>query len=288
MRSSAVISIIIPFRNAGPHFAGLLATVVNQEATDALEILLVDNGSTDGSRACAEAVRGRHPVTIVDATGRANAAYARNVGAGVARGEMLMFVDADDEIADGYVEAMARALAEHPLVTSRVDSVTLNPEWVREAHGPPWQADGVAVFFGFMPGTGVNIGVRRALFERVGGFPEAFSGSQDIVFAWRAQLAGAALHFVPDAVYRYRYRDSLAALFRQTRNWGTSNVLLYRHFRGSGMRRRPVVEALRDWRAAAGVIVGTRDRAKLASAMVTLGYCVGRIMGSVRYRCFYP
>ena len=76
------------------------------------EVIVVDNGSTDGSRQHAEAVRGRHPVTIVDAPDRANASYARNVGARAAGGDVLMFVDADDELAAGYVEAMARALAE--------------------------------------------------------------------------------------------------------------------------------------------------------------------------------
>lgn len=283
-----MISIIVPCRNGGRWLSPLLDSLVSQEVAEAAEIVVVDNGSTDGSADVAASVRGRIPVRVVAATGRANASYARNVGVRATSGDKLMFVDADDEVMPGYVKAMSAALDDHGFVTSRVDSEALNPAWVRAAHGPPWQAKCVTIFFDFLPGTGVNIGVRRSLFDRIGGFPEQFTGSQDVVFAWSAQLAGAHLHFVPDAVYRYRYRSSLGGLFRQTRNWGISNVLLYRHFRPHGMTRRPLRDARRDWVGSIAALLRARTRAEAAPAIVTLGYCVGRLMGSVRFRTFYP
>src|SRR6185436_11210737 len=91
------------------------------------------------------------------------------------------------------------------------------------------------------------VGLRRSLFDEIGGFPTNFSGSQDIVFSWRAQLSGRLIHFVPEAVYLYRYRDSLRGLFRQCRNWGTSNVLLYYHFHQAGMPGRTLRTALTEW-----------------------------------------
>jgi GT2 family glycosyltransferase len=223
----------------------------------------------------------------VDAHGPANAAHARNVGVTVATAEKLFFVDADDEVAPGYLEAMSIALESHDFVTSRVDSATLNPEWVRVAHGQPWQADGVDRFFGFMTGTGINVGVRRTLFEKVGGFATEFSGSQDIAFSWRVQLAGTPIHFVPEALYRYRYRATLGGLFRQARNWGRSNVLLYRQFRAAGMPGRTLREAAREWRDVLAGLARARSKAQLAPVIVRLGYCLGRMIGTVRYRCRY-
>jgi glycosyltransferase involved in cell wall biosynthesis len=283
----AEISVIVPCRNAGPHFRPGLESLVSQVVRERAEILVVDNGSTDGSRSIAESVSGLIPVKVVDAPRPANAAHARNVGVRAASGEKLFFVDADDEIAPGYLRAMSAALDRHGFVTSRVDSETLNPEWVRAAHGAPWQAEGVDRFFQFMPGTGINVGVRRALFEAVGGFPVEFSGSQDIVFSWRVQLAGTPVHFVPEALYRYRYRATLRGLFRQARNWGTSNVLLYRQFREAGMPGRSLREAVKEWRGVLISLARARSRAALARTVVRLGYCIGRAIGTVRYRCCY-
>jgi glycosyltransferase involved in cell wall biosynthesis len=281
------ISIIVPFRNVGRHFRQMLESLVDQDVSLPAEIVVVDNGSSDGSRAIAERVHGRLPIRIVEAHERANASYARNVGVRAARGDRLLFVDADDAVAPGYVRAIAAALETHDFVTSLVDSVTLNPEWVRAAHGEPWQAVEVSTFFGFMPATGVNVGLRRSLFDTIGGFPEDFAGSQDIVFSWRAQQAGRHIHLVREAVYIYRYRDSLSGLFRQTRNWGTSNVLLYSRFREAGMPGRNIRTTLEEWKGIAKGLLGARNRTQAAPHIVRLGYCVGRAIGTIRYRHVY-
>ena len=136
----AGISVIVPCRNGGPYFRQLLESLVSQVVAERAEIIVVDNGSTDGSRSVAESVSGLIPIRIVDAPRPANAAYARNVGVHAAAGEKLLFVDADDEIAPGYLEAMSEALESHEFVTSRVDSESLNPERVRAAHPPRCRA----------------------------------------------------------------------------------------------------------------------------------------------------
>ena len=283
--SEPTVSVIVPFRNAGVHFRQLLESLVNQELTEPAEIVAVNNCSTDGSVLVAQSMSGRLPIKVVDAPICANASYARNIGVTAAKGDKLLFADADDEVAPGYLAAMTTALDSHEFVTSSVDSTSLNSEWVREAHGPPWQ--GVIMYFGFMSGTGVNVGLRRSLFERVGGFPEDFPASQDIVFSWRVQLNGVPICIVPKAVYRYRYRESLRGLFRQSRNWGMSNVLLYRQFRGRGMPGRSPGTAFKEWGAVVAGLAGARTKRELAPFVVRLGYCLGRLIGSVRFRCAY-
>jgi GT2 family glycosyltransferase len=286
LSSSPAASVIVPFRDPGSHFAKLLASLAAQETPETVEIIAVDNGSTDGSRRYAEDLAGRMPLRIVDAPTRPNRSGARNRGAREARADKLLFVDADDELAPGYLAAMIRALDEHRFVTSAVDSVTLNPGWVRQAHGLPWSGI-IPDAFGFLPCGGSNIGVDRALFEAVGGFPEEFAASEDIAISWRIQLSGVDLRQVPEAIYRYRYRQSLRGLFRQARLWGSSNVKLYRSFRASGMPGRPARLALADWRHALAHLARARSLDRLAVAAVQLGYCAGRLWGSVRYRVTY-
>jgi glycosyltransferase involved in cell wall biosynthesis len=280
------VSVIVPFRDPGRSFEPLLRSLVDQRLEGLAEIIAVDNGSTDGARAIAGTVRGRWPIRVVDAFDRANASYARNVGARASRGSKLVFADADDELAPGYLAAMSMALDVHPFVTSRVDTNALNEPWVRDAHGA-WQDDGVVVFYDFLPGSGPNVGIDRQLFQQVGGYPEEFAYSQDIAFCWRVQLAGAQLHFVPEAVYRYRHRTTLGRLFGQTLNWGKSNVHLYRTFAAAGMRRRSNRDVIAEWQAIVRGLAGARSRNDAAPYVVRLGQCVGRLIGSLRYRRFY-
>lgn len=125
-------------------------------------------------------------------------------------------------------------------------------------------------------------------FESVGGFPEEYSGSQDIAFSWRVQLlTGTPVHFVPEAEYLYRHRKSLLGMYRQSRNWGFSNVLLYREFRGQGMPGKNVRSAFWDWKDVLKRLMKTRSKTELAIQLVRLGYCVGRLDGSVRYKVLY-
>jgi glycosyltransferase involved in cell wall biosynthesis len=280
-------SVIVPVHNGERHLTSLLESLTKQSLSEKWEAVAVDNGSSDGSVAILERYKDRLPLTVIHASERHNPSFARNAGARVARGRFFLFVDADDALAAGYVEHMTRALADHEWVTSRVDSTSLNPEWVFLAHGEPWQAETIAVFFDFLPATGINIGIHRSDYERLGGFSEAFSGSEDIAFSWKAYKAGLRLHLVRDAIYQYRYRDSTTALYRQAANWGRDNVLLYATFRSEGMPGRRWSVTLRDWKTAGQALLASRDGRSRARAAVQLGYCVGRLQGSLRYRVRY-
>ena len=280
-------SVIVPVHNGERHLNSLLESLTKQSVSEKWETVAVDNGSSDGSVAILERYKDRLPLTVIHASERHNPSFARNAGARVARGRFLLFVDADDALAAGYVEHMTRALADHELVTSRVDSTTLNPEWVFLAHGEPWQAETIGVFFDFLPATGINIGIHRSDYERLGGFSEAFSSSEDIAFSWKAYKAGLRFHLVRDAIYQYRYRDSMTGLYKQAANWGRDNVLLYATFRSEGMPGRSWSVTLRDWKTTGQALLASRDAGSRARAAVQLGYCVGRLRGSLRYGVRY-
>jgi glycosyltransferase involved in cell wall biosynthesis len=284
------LSVVIPFKDAASNFADQLEALAAQRFEGEWEVVLVDNGSRDDSRAIGKRYADRLDLRIVDASDRLGAAYARNVGVRHSSGRKLIFVDADDVIAPGYLAAMAAALDRHDFVTSAFDHVALNPEWVRGAHGPVWRDPDGPLFVqsGVLPFAGGSIGISRAVFDGVGGFPENFPRMQDIAFSWEVQFAGTSLHYVPDALYHVRYRGTLGELFRQGFAGGSTAPLLYRHYRHAGMRRRSVVELARSWSRMARRAIKARSRADVAPLSLELGRQLGRVRGSVRYRIFFP
>lgn len=283
------VSVIVPFSNVAPHLGDLLESLVTQDVSSAWEVVAVDNGSSDGSREIAESYAARLPVRVVDGANRRGAGHARNVGARHARGRKLLFLDADDAVAPGYLAAMDDALDRHAFVTSAFDHETLNPDWVRHAHGPVWRDpdDPVPALFGLLPFAGGSVGIIRETFERAGGYPEDFARAQDIAFSWEVQLQGTELHYVPDAVYRVRYRSTLGGLFHQSLDWGAALPLLYRRYQALGMTRRPLRHTARMWLGLVQELARARSRADLAPIIVRAGLLIGRVRGSVRHRVYF-
>ena len=285
--SEIEVSVVVPFRNGDRFAPALLRSLAEQRTLIPWEIVAVDNRSTDATRRLIETYVPPVSCRVVDAPLHANPAYARNVGARAARGRKLLFVDVDDELDPEYVDRMSSALDDHPFVTSRVDSTSLNAGWLQAAHGEPWQAEGVWVALDFLPASGVNCGIHRARFEAINGFPEEFSGAEDVAFAWIAHRAGLRVHFVRDAVYHYRHRDTLRGLYHQAVNWGRDHARLFKRFGPEGMPRKTITLALKEWCAALSSVSLARNRQALAPAIVRLGFCVGRLKGSCLYGVRY-
>jgi len=283
------LSVVIPCLNAAGLLPFQLEALARQEWHGTWEVIVADNGSTDGSRALAASYAHRVPgLRVVDASARRGRHYACNVGVGEARGPSIVFVDADDEVAPGYVAEMATALREHDVVAARLDHVALDPSWMATV-GSTFQTKGLEDGFGFLPfGAGCSLGFQRSVFDAMGGFRERASYCEDVDICWRAQLAGYRIEFVPNAVVHYRSRTTLLGMFRQHRNFGRARALLYRDYRADGMPPRGSKLALDEWWSVARAVPRLRSRAEAARWSRRLGRCVGRLQGSVRYRVWYP
>jgi len=292
------LSVIIPCLNAEATLGDQLDGLAGQSwggGSGEWEVIVADNGSTDGSRALAESYRGRIPgLRVVDASDRQGQAHARNVGAAATTGgvgDALLFVDADDQVAPGWLEAMGRALARHEFVACRYDNEALNPAWVRRTHLNP-QKDGITRYDypPFLPHAGGGgLGVRRGIHEEVGGFDESMPALEDTDYCWRIQLAGHELAFVPDAVVRIRHRHELRSLFRQARSYGRNNVLIYRKYRPLGMPRLGWLPGLLRW---AKLVLKTPlmilTREGRARWLWQLGWRLGRLEGCWQHRVLAP
>jgi len=109
---NALISVIIPIYNAEAFLEECVKSVLNQTYED-LEVILVNDGSPDGSGEVCDALAKRYNKIKVVHKQNGGASSARNAGLEVAQGEFIAFVDSDDRIIDAYMfEQMHRSITE--------------------------------------------------------------------------------------------------------------------------------------------------------------------------------
>jgi len=281
------LSVIVPCYNAANTIATQLEALAGQYWSGSWEVIVADNGSTDGTLAIAERYRGRLPnLRIVEAAGKRGAAHARNLGASAATGEFLAFCDADDEVAPGWVAAIGTALSEHDFVASRFEGEKLNETWVLRSHLCPQQT-GLQPYTQppFLPhASGCGLGIKRELHEAVHGFDETLMNLQDTDYCWKIQLAGTPLHFAPDALIHLRYRQTLRGLYQQARGWGKYNVLIYKRYRPLGMPKMSWKDGAKAWRDVLRRLIRIRNKQHLAQWLWRFGWRVGRLQGCIQYR----
>ena len=288
-RTPTLVSVVIPTYNGVATLGAQLDALDSQDYPGPLEVVVSDNGSTDGLVDFLAGRTGRLPVRRVDASDRRGVSHARNVGCREARGDLVAICDADDVVAPGWVAAMVAAAAEAEVVGGPLDPTTINeggPVAWRFPHPP----DRLPIKLRFLPyAHGCNVAVWREVADAVGGWEESYGpGGEDVDFAWRVQLAGGRLVNAPDAVVHYRHRTSASGLARQMAGYAEADVLLYRRFRGDGARRRSTATGLGDlWWLVSRVPLLRREDVR-GLWMNRVGQLRGRLRGSWRYRFYYP
>ena len=120
------VSVIIPAFDAAETLDEQLAALARQTPPFAWEVLLCDNGSRDGTVELATSWADRLPgLRIVDASSRRGPSFARNEGAQASAASLLLFCDADDIVADDWVERMAEGLSRASLVAGSLETARL-------------------------------------------------------------------------------------------------------------------------------------------------------------------
>lgn len=282
-----LISVVIPARNARATLDEQLKALAGQVYAGAWEVVVADNGSTDGTLAVARRFAEHLPaLRLVDAPDRACAAHARNRGAASAVGDFLAFCDADDVVGPLWLAAMADCAHQFDIVGGAIHPY---PPGSSSAEGAPAGSGGLPAVGGFLPmAFSGNFGIWAAVFTELGGWDEEYRIGEDIELSWRAQRNGYRLGFAADAVLWRRDPPGLRPLARRSFNYGLAGAHLYRSFRHLGARRNGM-EAVRacGWivtRAPAAAVSRTKRRRWVN----VLARRTGRLAGSVRYRVFYP
>jgi Glycosyl transferase family 2 len=285
------LSVIIACRNAEDTLAAQLTALSTQVCDAPWDVLVCDNGSTDGTAALARSFQDRIPsLRVINAGARPGAGYARNVGAAATTAPLLAFCDADDEVAPGWIAAMMAGLRRHQFIAGSFDAHRLNlPAVVRSR--PLQQAAGLQ-HSPFGPGLphagGGNLGVRRSVFLGAGGFDPEVGCLEDTDLCWRIQLSGVPLVFWPEAVLHVRLRSSLRGMWHQGRAYGAAAAMLdHRYPRPPQTGRRQMTVVRADTRTPPGVALEkltapirkvtslAREQASLGGFLWTLGWHVG-------------
>ncbi len=174
------VSFIIPALNVEKTLPLCLKAIFSQTTgTEIFEVVLLDNGSTDHT---VEIAKG-FGVKVINAPGPTVAAL-RNLGAKLAQGEVLAYVDADCVIASDWLEN-ALPFFDDPKIGA-VGSPTLVPEdatWVQRAWYLQRKGSGEPQEVEWLPTE--NLLVRREAFEKIGGFDENLITCEDVDFCYR-------------------------------------------------------------------------------------------------------
>lgn len=228
-----LISVITNFLDAERYLAEAIESVLAQ-TWPAWELVLVDDGSTDGSTAIARDYTARHPGVLkyVEHAGHANRGMSasRNVGASHARGEWLAFLDADDVFLPEKLERQAAVVQTHLDVDAVIgDSLcwyswTSNPgdarrDAPRSLHIPTHKTlDRGEILPRLVRGLSLtpatcSVLVRRTAFDRIGGFEESFRGMhEDQAFFYKLFLH-CRTRMAPGILDKYRqHADSCCAV----------------------------------------------------------------------------
>ena len=203
--SSPLVSVVIPAYNAERTIAATLATVLGQTVAD-IEVVVVDDGSTDGTAQLATSL-GDPRLRVVHQANAGHAA-ARNTGIAQARGTYVSMIDADDLWLTNKLERQLAVLRRHPGVRAvqcasvRVDD-SLAPLFIGRCPDGRNELLDVLCLRG-LPGLMSTLIADRALLEEVGGFDPSLVILQDWDLAIRLALRGA-LYSIPEPLVLYRF-----------------------------------------------------------------------------------
>lgn len=283
-------TVILCVRNGASTIAEQLAALATQECSREWELLVVDNGSTDETVRVVSEWRGKLPgLRVVQAEERQGLAYARNVGARQAQGEVLAFCDADDVADSHWLEALLAGAESAEIVGGCLELEMLNDTRTRSWRWFSEPELGHVKALGHLHyAVGANFAVRRQAYAEVGGCDEAFiSCGDDIDLSWRIQNAGGRLTFRYDAVMHYRLRADLRGLVRQQYLYGRMEALLRKKFGDQMPRARwteqwPLYRHLitRSWHLLA-------DGRRRGSWLARASYAAGRLAGAVSHRVIH-
>jgi glycosyltransferase involved in cell wall biosynthesis len=224
-RTGSGASVIVPVHN-GERFLPEAIASIRRQALRPVEIIIVDDGSTDGTAAIAETlgpgirlIRQRHSgVTI-----------ARNTGLRAAGGELIAFLDCDDLWTDDKLAVQVPILRGHPDIQIALGHT--RRIWARREPGEAGRCL-------TEPELALHLGaalIRRSVFETVGAFDESLSHAEDWDWFMRAREQAVVVVVHPDVMLLYRRHGD-----NMSNDTPRSRAALLRTVRRSiGRRRAP-------------------------------------------------
>ncbi len=233
------LSVVLPVLDEARFLPGTLDRLLDQSLDPVrYELLVVDGGSTDGTREIVRRYEASHSqVRLLDNPARRSSA-GRNVGWRAARGEFVLFVD-------GHVYLPGRDLLQDCLRAFEAGrQVLARPQPLDPPGLTPFQrsvALARASWLGHQAGSQIfneregevdpsssGAGYSRALLEQLGGYDERFDACEDVEFNERVKARGLMALTSPRFAVKYYPRADLGSLWRQVERYGRGRARLWR------------------------------------------------------------
>lgn len=195
-----LVSIVIPSYNHARYLAAAIDSVLAQDYP-CVELIVIDDGSTDGSAAVLERYRGRFHWEVQENQGQA---ATMNRGWRVSGGDILAYLSADDVLAPRAVTASVETLQRHPdAVLAYCDFNLLDPQGavIRRVRAPDFDYREMVAGLVCHPGPGAFF--RRSAFETAGAWGAQYRQYGDYEFWLRIALEGGFVR-VPEVLASFR------------------------------------------------------------------------------------
>ncbi|HSJ58718.1 MAG TPA: glycosyltransferase family 2 protein [Anaerolineae bacterium] len=297
--TTPLASIIIPTFN-GAHHLLVCLDALRAQAYPHVEVILVDNGSTDGTQSF---VRDRYPeVRLLEMGTNLGLTGANNAGFRAAAGDVLISLNNDTDADPHFVAALVDALCAHPDAGIAASKMLLfDRRDVLHSAGDGYRVDGIPFNRGvwqrdegqfdqagwIFGGCGGAVAYRRAMLDEIGTFDESFfMYCEDVDLNWRAQLAGWRAWYTPHAVVYHKLSATGAGPVASYYTGRNTLWVMAKNYPAALMKKyRPLIvraqwaiarDALRAWRGAAararlrGQIAGLRGWSSLRVARRTI------------------
>ena len=263
--SSVEASVVIPAHDEAHRLRRCLDPVLAIAADRDWEVLVVDDGSTDDTCELATALGAR----TVRRERAGGVAAARNAGAAEARGDVLVFVDADVVAPPETLSRLVEVLAADPRVaaTGACPSLSeltpgLGPRLVGLRACMPFLVDEPADIVGFSSFQSECGAIRRSVFEELGGFSERFAGvgMEEFHLGHQLEAADRLNVLLADAFYEHHYKPLLPRcreLLNRTSRW-VPLLLRRRRFESTGAVGTPgeAASCALSWVIAGSAVTG--------------------------------
>lgn len=231
------VTVVMPVRNEAAYIEGAIRSVVRAgQGLEALEVLVVDGMSDDGTRELVTRLMAEVPGLMLLDNPEGTVPYAMNRGVRAASHDVVVRVDGHAEVYPGFLEECLAALEAHPecaCVGGPIENVNLGPvaEAISLAMGSPFGVGNARFRTGGEDGYVDTLAFgayRKSDLFRVGLFDEELARNQDDELNFRLLKAGRKIWFTNRIRSRYFVRGSYAKLWRQYFQYGYWKVYVNR------------------------------------------------------------